>query len=149
MAGTEGDLLLARLEALFKALMAKNLPGIEACYLNEPTLLVFLEGPRSRNVGWEKIRIGWQHFMEAPMRLENVEWGDDRLVRVRGEAGFVASTNSYTWRTGEKSLTVEMRATWAMERVAGTWRIVHEHVSLPHPDPYGTGDWMSPTRGGA
>jgi ketosteroid isomerase-like protein len=144
MDGADGSELVSRMEALFKAVAAKDLRAIEACYLNEPALLVFLEGPRSRNIGWENIRVGWRHFIDAPMRLKKYEWGEDRLVRVRGDAGFVAATNRFTWEMGGKDLVVEMRATWAMERVGGTWRIVHEHASLPHPDPYGTGDWNKP-----
>ena len=133
--------LLARMEALFSAIAAKDLGGIEACYLNEPSLLVFLEGPRTRNVGWENIKVGWRHFLEASMELKGFEWGDDLLIRVCGGAGFVAATNRFHWRIKGRDLAVEMRGTWAMERIDGAWRIVHEHGSFPHPDPYGAGDW--------
>jgi len=35
--------------------------------------------------------------------------------------------------------TVSNRGTWVLEKVAGDWLIVHEHVSFPVPDPYPTG----------
>lgn len=133
--------LLARMEELFSAIAAKDLARIGGCYLNEPSLLVFLEGPRSRNLGWENIEVGWRHFLEAPMELRGFDWGDDLLIRARGDAGFVAATNRFHWRIKGRDLTVEMRGTWSMERIAGAWRIVHEHGSFPHPDPYGAGDW--------
>lgn len=136
----EGE-LLARVESLFAAVARKDLAGIEACYLNEPSLLVFVEGPRVRNVGWESIKVGWRSFLDASMELRGYAWGEDLLVRVRGDAGFVAATNRYDWRIKGRALTVEMRGTWAMERLDGAWRIVHEHGSFPHPDPYGAGEW--------
>lgn len=92
--GLDGE-LLARMEELFSAITAKDLSRIEACYLNAPDLLVFLEGPRSRTVGWESIKVGWRHFLEATMDLQGFEWGDDLLIRVFGESGFVAATNRY------------------------------------------------------
>ena len=58
---------MARMESLFAAIAAKDMVGIEACYLNDPSLLVFVEGPRMRNVGWESIRVGWRHFLDASM----------------------------------------------------------------------------------
>ena len=132
--------LVAHIEDLFSAITAKDMDRIERCYLNEPVLLVFLEGPRSRNVGWDSIKVGWQHFLDASMELRGFEWGADLLVRGRGEAGFVAATNSYRWRVKGRDLTVRMRGTWVMERVNAEWRIVHEHGSFPHPDPYRTRD---------
>ncbi len=144
MAGMERE-LLARVEELFAAISAKDLDRIERCYLNAPELMVFLEGPRSRNAGWENIKAGWRHFLNAAMELKGFEWGGDRLIRVRGEAGFVAATNQFHWRIKGRDLTVEMRVTWAMERIDGSWRIVHEHASFPNPNPYGSGDW-APTK---
>ena len=133
--------LLTRMERLFAAVAGKDLAGIEACYLNEPSLLVFVEGPRMRNVGWESIKVGWREFLDASMELRGYAWGEDLLIRVRGDAGFVAATNRFDWRIKDREVTVEMRGTWAMERLNGEWRIVHEHGSFPHPDPYGAGDW--------
>jgi ketosteroid isomerase-like protein len=133
--------LLGRMESLFAAVAAKDLAGIQECYLNAPSLLVFLEGPRTRNVGWASIKIGWQQFLDASMELQGFEWGEDLLIRARGEAGFVAATNRYHWRIVGREVTAEMRGTWVMERIEGSWRIVHEHGSFPHPDPYGAGDW--------
>ena len=138
----EGE-LLSRMESLFTAIAGKDLPGIEACYLNEPSLLVFLEGPRTRNVGWESIKRGWRHFLDASMELRGFTWGDDLLIRVRGDAGFVAATNRYDWRVKGRDLALEMRGTWAMERINGSWTIVHEHGSFPHPNPYGAEDWVA------
>ena len=129
------------MEELFSAIMAKDLSRIEGCYLNAPELLVFLEGPRSRTVGWENIKAGWRHFLAAAMELETYQWGEDLLIRVYGESGFVAATNSYNWRIKGRELRTEMRGTWALERIGGNWRIVHEHGSFPHPDPYSVGDW--------
>lgn len=140
MGETESE-LLAHIEELFAAIAAKDMGRIEQCYLNESSLLVFLEGPRSRNVGWESIKAGWRHFLEASMELKGFEWGEDRLIRARGDLGFLAATNLFAWRIKGRDLTVEMRGTWAMERIGGAWRIVHEHGSFPHPDPYGAGDW--------
>lgn len=144
---TEAELeLVSRVESLFAAVAAKDVAGIEACYLNEPSLLVFVEGPRMRNVGWESIKLGWRHFLEASMELRGYTWGEDLLIRVRGEAGFVAATNRFEWRIKGRELSLEMRGTWAMERLDGQWRIVHEHASFPHPDPYGAGDWARQER---
>ena len=133
--------LLARMDRLFAAVSAKDLAGIEACYLNEPSLLVFVEGPRMRNAGWENIKVGWRHFLDASMELRGYAWGEDLLIRVWGDAGFVAASNRFDWRIKDRELSVEMRGTWVMERVNGDWRIVHEHGSFPHPNPYGAGDW--------
>lgn len=145
--GVTEESLVRHLEALFHAISVKDLAGIERSYLNEPSLLVFVEGPRYRNVGWNSIKHGWRTFLDAPLELKNFEWGSDRLVEVSadGEMGFVAATNRYSWLISGRPHVTEMRGTWIARSLAGAWRIVHEHGSFPAADPYGIGDWVPKT----
>jgi ketosteroid isomerase-like protein len=166
MTGPE-DAAVRRIESLFAAIRSRDLDGIERCYWNAPGLLVFVEGPRTRNVSWESIKRGWRHFIDAKIDLRSYEWGEDRTVKTSlgaatgadfSDMAFVAATNRYHWMIDGRPHTTEMRGTWVLGRFPGEesagaapgetllWRIMHEHGSFPHPDPYGAGDWLKAER---
>jgi ketosteroid isomerase-like protein len=58
---------------------------------------------------------------------------------------WVAGIIRLTVSVKEKSFQNTFRATFVLLRVAGGWKIKHEHVSGALNDPYGIGDWLKPT----
>jgi ketosteroid isomerase-like protein len=131
------------MERFFQGVIQKQIEVIADTYAHDNRLFVFLEGPRSKTVGWENVRTGWEHYLASRISVQRIVWGDDLQVRDYGHSGWVAATNKITVAIGDgPPKTLEMRSTWLLEKRDGHWRIVHEHVSQPHPDPYGIGDWL-------
>jgi uncharacterized protein (TIGR02246 family) len=131
------------MERFFQAVIDKNIEVISSTYAHDARLFVFLEGPRAKTIGWEKVRTGWESYLSSKISVQSITWGDDLQIRDYGNAGWVAASNKVTVAIGDESpKTLEMRSTWLLEKRDGQWRIVHEHVSLPHADPYGIGDWL-------
>jgi uncharacterized protein (TIGR02246 family) len=131
------------MERFFQGVIDKNIEVIADTYADDAQLFVFLEGPRTKTIGWENVRTGWEHYLSSKISPQHIAWGDDLQIRDYGNVGWVAVSNKVTVVIGgEPPTTLELRSTWFLEKRDGQWRIVHEHVSLPHPDPYGIGDWL-------
>jgi len=131
------------MERFFQGVIDKKIEVIADIYAHDEQLFVFLEGPRAKTIGWEKVQTGWENYLSSKISVQSITWGDDLRIRDYGNVGWVAASNKVTVTVGdEPPKTLEMRSTWLLEKRDGRWRIIHEHVSLPHPDPYGIGDWL-------
>lgn len=136
--------VVAAVSELFAGIVSKDVDAVLARYLHGDRLLVFLEGPKSKAEGWNEalLREAWQSLFTA------VTFSEIRLeadVRSSGgdTVGYVAATILARYGSADQDpfhhRTVSNRGTWVLEKVAGDWLIVHEHVSFPVPDPYPTG----------
>lgn len=130
------------LERFFQGLVDKDIQRIDDSYLHAERLFVFLEGPRSKTIGWTDVRSGWEKYLASRISVVELRLGDDAQIHDGGDTGWVAaSLRAVIAIDGAPPKTLDFRGTWLLEKNDGRWRIVHEHVSLPHPDPYGVGDW--------
>lgn len=135
--------LIERTLEHFEAVRAKDLEAILSLYEQSDDLLVFVEGPRWRTLGYKMVEKGWTDFMSSSINVTRAEWIDDLRSRVVGDMGFVAGINELTVNIGGKEQTIKFRGTFVFQKNSdGEWKVVLEHFSQPAADPYGVGDWL-------
>lgn len=129
----------------YHQIIQKNVAGIVKRYKPDTQTYVILEGPRVSTTGYDKIEKGWIDFCASAMELKTIEWT---------EGPFTNESETMAWVAGMIRLIVQVREGVVKENIfrtsfileksetSGAWCIVHEHVSLTHPDPYGIGDWL-------
>lgn len=125
---SETSAILAVIESMTKARYAKNAQAIAAPY--HPNAAIFNLAPPLVHQG---IDIGetqaWLDTWEGPIEIES----RDFQVTVAGDTAFC---HGYMRMKGRKkgedhSVCFWMRETLCLERYGGSWRIVHEHTSVP------------------
>jgi len=112
-----------------KAIRAKDVEGSTAGYA--PDVLLFDVVSPLRYVGRDAVRkrlAEWFSSFEGPLGFEQRDLG----IRAQHDVAFVHSLNRVTATTidGTK-LDMWWRATVCWRRTGGTWRITHEHASVP------------------
>jgi ketosteroid isomerase-like protein len=135
--------VVAAVDSLFAAIREASIPEIQARYLQDPRLLVFLEGPDSKYEGWDTASNAeaWAGIL-GQIAFHELALGDDVHAGRDGDLGWVAATTRYAYgpKGGDgPDHAAENRGTWILERHDGDWKIVCEHVSFPLPEPYPTG----------
>ncbi len=130
----------------FQAVVEKRVEEIIDRYANSDRTSVFVEGPRWATLGFEQIAKGWRAFVDAPMSVESCRFVEGPISQVVGEMASIGGIVELAMRVREQIKQVRLRGTFVFHRQAdGEWRIVHEHFSQPAADPYGIGDWLTPT----
>lgn len=128
------------IEALFDAILRKNVDAIQQHYLQEDRLFIFLEGWEGKIEGFDRKRNAdlWQGLLDQ-VTFSKIELTDDVRAGRNGELAWVGGTtaSSYTPVDGSEPVHVTQRATWILERHHARWLIVFEHVSFPKDKPYG------------
>ncbi len=129
------------IEGLFDAILRKNIDAIQAHYLQEDRLFIFLEGWEGKIEGFdrESNAATWNRLL-GQVTFTKLELTDDVKVGRDFDLGWVGGTMSSTFTpNGEDTpVDVEQRATWILERREARWLIVFEHLSFPVDRPYGT-----------
>ncbi|MBX7219280.1 MAG: nuclear transport factor 2 family protein [Blastocatellia bacterium] len=127
----------------FQAVIEKRIDEVIDHYAPLETTYVFLEGPRWATLGQTNIAAGWKAFLTSKMTLLSCQWKEAPLEEIAGEMGWIGGIVHMELKIGEQPKSLDLRGTFVVRRFAdGKWRIVHEHFSQPHPDPYGVGDWL-------
>jgi ketosteroid isomerase-like protein len=127
---------------LFGGIARLDVERIQARYVQEPRLLIFLEGPDSKFEGWDgdANERAWRELLEQ-VTFTELRLGDDLRAGRHGDLGWVAATVRARYRAygdaDAPEVEVWNRGTWILER-HDRWRIVHEHVSFPKDAPYPT-----------
>jgi ketosteroid isomerase-like protein len=135
--------MLSTNAAFYQAIIDKRVADICAHYVESPQTYVFVEGPRYATLGYDKIAKGWADFCDSPLTLQKIEWVEGPFAQTEGDLGWLAGQIVLTVQLRQQVFSVQFRATFVCQRGAdGQWRIAHEHVSGPLPDPYGIGDWL-------
>lgn len=139
------EFLIERTIKHFEAVRTKDLNGILDFYARSEDLLVFVEGPRWRTLGFSMVSKGWTDFMDSAIKVEKAEWVEDLRSHVEGGMGFVAGVSELTVEIAGRVQKIRFRGTFVFRQEEdGEWRAVHEHFSQPAADPYGVGDWLKP-----
>jgi uncharacterized protein (TIGR02246 family) len=112
-----------------KAIRAKDTESLMRHYA--PDILVFDLAPPLQHAGIDALRRNaeeWFPTFRGPVGYEI----RDLSISTGGDVAFSHSLNriSGTRTNGEKT-DVWVRATVGYRKVAGKWRVVHEHVSVP------------------
>lgn len=139
------DPLAAFARRFFADIMNGDVDAVGEAYSDRPETTVFVEGPRWVTKGAAEVRAGWRAFGSSGFRMIDIDW-EQPLVGWAGlNGGWMAGIATLHAQVGQQpAVAVRMRTTHVMIREPDErWRIIHEHASQPHPDPYGAGDWVS------
>jgi ketosteroid isomerase-like protein len=119
-----------RLDMLVEAIRTRDLDGVKPIYA--PDIVTFDVEPPLQRVGiagkcenWEGVFTLFQAPVTYEIRGLTIVVGDDvafthSLNRLSG------TLQNGTWNSG-----FWVRATLCLQKIAGTWRIVHDHASVP------------------
>jgi uncharacterized protein (TIGR02246 family) len=119
----------ALVDAWSKALEAKDIDGLTAGYA--PDAVLFDIKPPYRVRGVQAIRRVWEEYLPClPAKFTSER--RDFTVTAGGDAAFVHCLH-HVRAIGEAPPGPDtwIRVTVCYHRIAGKWRVVHEHVSLP------------------
>jgi uncharacterized protein (TIGR02246 family) len=110
---------------------AKDLDGIMKVYAPGKNLFVFDVTPPRQHVGWDDYRKDWQTFLatfKGPIKatVEDLDIFADGNMAYSHSIQHVTGTD-----TKDKPVEFAVRVTDVYRKIAGAWRIVHEHVSVP------------------
>ncbi len=133
---------LTVIENLLSAIRDRDLVGIHNVYEQSSDLYVFLEGPRWSSRGYDSVSSGWTAWYDAELEITNHEWveGPEEITTI-DMSSLQGIINLHTKSPAQTKI-LKFRGTWVFRKSAdGQWRILHEHVSAPMENPYGTGDW--------
>ena len=130
----------AVIDDLFDAILAKDVERIQSHYLQEDRLFIFLEGWQGKIEGFEKESnaAAWSGLLEQ-VEFFSIELDDDTRAGRDNNLGWVGGTVKTRLREPGAAEPAELsnRGTWVLEKHAGAWVIVFEHVSFPKERPYG------------
>jgi ketosteroid isomerase-like protein len=130
----------AAIEGLFDAIIRKNVDAIQAHYLQEDRLFIFLEGWEGKIEGFERSSnaAAWQGLLDQ-VTFSEIELTDDVRDGRDFDVGWVGGTTRSVYTPAGETTPVEVtqRSTWILERHHAKWLIVFEHVSFPKDKPYG------------
>ncbi|MGD0893435.1 MAG: nuclear transport factor 2 family protein [Terracidiphilus sp.] len=120
--------ILTLIESMLKANYVKDAAAFAAPF--SPEAAVFNLAPPLVHHGIDlKEKQAWLDSWETPVSLEP----RDFKVTVSGDLAFVHGflRMTGTKKGAEREVDFWMRETLCLERVAGAWKIVHEHTSVP------------------
>jgi ketosteroid isomerase-like protein len=140
------DTLIQQNKDFFQSIIDKRVEDICNKYIQSPDTYVFVEGPRYATLGYPAIAKGWQDFCASGLSLKSIEWVEGAFAEVDVNMGYISGQIVLTVEVKDRAFSVQFRATFVMLKDSdGAWKIKHEHVSAPMPDPYGIGDWLRTT----
>ena len=134
---------LTSINTFYQAIMDKNVAAICQSYVQSDATYVVLEGPRYTTLGYDNIAKGWADFCDSPIALKKIEWIEGPFEETSLDMAWVGGQIRLTIEVRENEFSVQFRSTFVLRRNdQNQWKIKHEHVSGPLPDPYGIGDWL-------
>ncbi len=130
-----------RITKFFNAIIDKNIDEIKNGYCQDEGTYVVLEGPRYSTKGFAKIIEGWSDFADSPIAMDKIVWTEGPFEEIIGDLGWISGITELYLTVGDKKVFNTFRSSFVFKKEDNDWKIRHEHVSAPHQDPYGVGDW--------
>jgi len=119
----------ALIDHLARAIRARDLDAVLTVFA--PELVSFDLGPPLRHGGGEPFARRWRELFDAYAGPIDYEIRDP-VVNVGGDVAFSRSLNRIGGATRDgREVERWLRWTAGWRKLAGEWRIVHEHVSVP------------------
>ncbi|HXW83078.1 MAG TPA: nuclear transport factor 2 family protein [Candidatus Binataceae bacterium] len=140
----QADAEIEELEDRFAAAVrAKDINGIMANYMHNPSLVVFDLIPPLQYTGWHAYKADWQKVLDGCKDAPTFEISD---LTVYGGAtysyGYSIQHFACTGTDGKK-IDLMLRVTDGYTNFGGQWLIGHEHVSVPVDLQTGKADFQS------
>lgn len=126
----------AVIRRLIQGLEKRDMRPIEQVYQHSPSLLIFLEGPKMKIVGWNAMKSAISEFLRTHTEIRSRLNRDCRFV-ADGRLGVFYGTYRFravNRKTG-KPVKWTARNTFVFQKTRKGWRIIHEHDSFPTPLP--------------
>lgn len=122
-----------------KALEAKDVEGLTVDYASDAVLYDAI--PPYKTQGVENIKQLWQNCLPYfPVQFKSEH--RDLNIQVEGDLAFVHGLHHFVPTPADHpSGTTWMRITVCYRRIAGAWKVTHEHVSIPF-NPMNNQAWM-------
>ena len=117
---------------LIEGLQNNDMRLVEQVYAHTRDLLVFLEGPNLKLVGWKAMRKAVSEFLRTHTGIQSRLNKDSRFV-VSGRLGAFYGTYRFraiNRKTG-KRVQWTARNTFLFKKVGNRWKVIHEHDSFP------------------
>ncbi len=130
-----------RITKFFNAIITRDIEEIKNGYCQDEKTYVVLEGPRFSTKGFAKIAEGWSDFTDSPIGMDKIVWTEGPFEEIVGDMGWISGITELYLTVGDKKVFNTFRSSFVFKREDNDWKIRHEHVSAPHEDPYGIGDW--------
>jgi uncharacterized protein (TIGR02246 family) len=112
-----------------KALYAKDVDAVMACYA--PDVVVFDLAPPLRNAGADLHRSNFTQWFKTFRGPIGSQIRDLRIV-AGADVAFSHGLNQITGeKTSGEKIDVWVRVTVCCRKIDGSWKVVHEHVSVP------------------
>jgi len=131
-----------RITKFFNAIISEDIEEIKNGYVQDERTYVVLEGPRYSTKGYSMIAKGWGDFTTSPIAMTKIVWTEGPFEEIVGDMGWISGITELYLNVGGKEVFNTFRSSFVFKREDNDWKIRHEHVSAPHPDPYGVGDWL-------
>jgi len=130
------------IQNMLTAIKARDLAGILNTYEESDDLYVFLEGPRWSSRTYTNVSAGWTAWYGADLEIYDHEWVEGPAEITVGNISSLQGIINLHTKSPVQEKILKFRGTWVFRLgTDGQWRIMHEHVSAPLENPYGTGDW--------
>ncbi len=131
-----------RITKFFNAIINRDIEEIKNGYCQDERTYVILEGPRFSTKGYSMIAKGWEDFTDSSIAMTKIVWTEGPFEEIAGDLGWISGITELYLKVGDKEVMNTFRSSFVLKKENGDWKIRHEHVSAPHPDPYGVGDWL-------
>ncbi len=131
-----------RITKFFNSIIDRDIEEIKNGYCQDEKTYVVLEGPRYSTKGFDLISKGWSDFTNSPIAMTKIVWTEGPFEEIVGDIGWISGITELYLDVKGKKVFNTFRASFVFKRENNDWKIRHEHVSAPHPDPYGIGDWL-------
>ena len=122
-----------------KAVNARDLDGIMACYVPDESLFVFDLIPPRQYVGANAYRENWKGFLADPVKFEV----SDLMVTVVGGVAYSHMIWHGRGTHDGKPFDITDRVTDVYRKKNGKWLVVQEHISVPVDPEIGKADLAS------
>lgn len=132
----EEKALRSVIETLIQGLQSNDMRLVEQAYSHDRNLLVFLEGPKMKLVGWKAMKEAVSSFLRSHTQIQSRLNKDSRFI-ADGQLGIFYGTYRFkaiNKNTG-KPVRWTARNTFVFRKIGGRWRVIHEHDSFPAPMP--------------
>jgi ketosteroid isomerase-like protein len=106
-------------------------PGKAAPLYAKEADLVFFDLLPLKYVGWEEYEKGVRPHFAMFESLKITPQGDLKVTRHGGTAWTTGTVNMEVKPKGGEVMALALRQTLILEKRAGEWKIVHEHLSAP------------------
>ncbi len=124
------------IRTLVEGLVNGDMRIVEQAYQHSPSLLIFLEGPRMKLIGWKAMRKAVSGFLRTHTKIRSHLNRDSRFI-ADGRLGVFYGTYRFQAvnRLTGKPVGWMARNTFVFRKIGNRWKIIHEHDSFPAPLP--------------